>query len=153
MKSKWIQIKITFRTTKFTKQLEITRNTDILIGMHGAGLTHLLFLPNWATIFEIYNCGDPTCYYDLARLRGINYITWEDNSKLIQQVKQIQKDGDDKPDDIHAKFTNYSFDRTEFVTLVNRAASHVWNNEEYKKFIELSTPTSADEVKHLHNEL
>ena len=32
---------------------QITHNSDIFIGMHGAGLTHLLFLPDWATIFEM----------------------------------------------------------------------------------------------------
>ena len=34
--------------------------------MHGAGLTHLLFLPDWATVFEIYNCEDKDCYLDLS---------------------------------------------------------------------------------------
>ena len=29
----------------FDKQLKIIRTTDILIGIHGAGLTHMLFLP------------------------------------------------------------------------------------------------------------
>ena len=24
--------------------------------MHGAGLTHLLFLPDWASVFEMYVC-------------------------------------------------------------------------------------------------
>lgn len=37
----------------FKKQLEITRNSDILIGIHGAGLTHLMFLPDWAAVFEL----------------------------------------------------------------------------------------------------
>lgn len=37
----------------FKKQLEITRNSDIFIGIHGAGLTHLLFLPEWAAVFEL----------------------------------------------------------------------------------------------------
>lgn len=37
----------------FKKQLEISRNSDVFIGMHGAGLTHLLFLPEWAGIFEM----------------------------------------------------------------------------------------------------
>lgn len=37
----------------FKMQLEITRNSDMLIGMHGAGLTHLLFLPDWAGVFEL----------------------------------------------------------------------------------------------------
>ena len=34
----------------FDKQLKIIRTTDILIGIHGAGLTHMLFLPGdlWA---------------------------------------------------------------------------------------------------------
>lgn len=42
-----------FRGVDFVNQLEVTRNTDIFIGMHGAGLTHLLFLPKWASIFEL----------------------------------------------------------------------------------------------------
>lgn len=37
----------------FKKQLEITRNSDIFIGIHGAGLTHLMFLPDWAAVFEM----------------------------------------------------------------------------------------------------
>lgn len=37
----------------FRKQLEITRNSDIFIGIHGAGLTHLMFLPDWAAVFEM----------------------------------------------------------------------------------------------------
>lgn len=41
------------RNIDFTKQLEITHNSDIFIGMHGAGLTHLLFLPEWAAVFEL----------------------------------------------------------------------------------------------------
>lgn len=40
------------RDVPFKKQLEISRNTDILIGIHGAGLTHSLFLPNWGAVFE-----------------------------------------------------------------------------------------------------
>lgn len=41
------------RHLSFKKQLEITRNTDVFIGIHGAGLTHLLFLPDWAAVFEL----------------------------------------------------------------------------------------------------
>lgn len=42
-----------FRDVPFTEQLRITHNSDVFIGMHGAGLTHLLFLPNWAVVFEL----------------------------------------------------------------------------------------------------
>lgn len=41
------------RAMPFVDQLEVIRNTDIFIGIHGAGLTHLLFLPKWATVFEL----------------------------------------------------------------------------------------------------
>lgn len=80
-----LKFNFSFCSIKFSAQLEITRNTDIFIGMHGAGLTHLLFLPKWASLFELYHCEDPACYTDLARLRGVHYVTWENQSKLIQQ--------------------------------------------------------------------
>ena len=54
----------------FLSQVSITAGTDILVGMHGAGLTHLLFLPDWAEVVELYNCDDVHCYQDLARLVG-----------------------------------------------------------------------------------
>ncbi len=55
------------REMPFLEQIRITHNSDIFIGMHGAGLTHLLFLPDWAVIFELYVvfvflC----CLYDLC---------------------------------------------------------------------------------------
>lgn len=120
------------RNLKFKDQLEIIRNTDVLIGMHGAGLTHLLFLPNWATIFEVYNCEDPTCYMDLARLRGINYLTWENDEKLIQEDEGHHPNGEGG----HPKFTNYSFDKIEFERLVKKAADHVEAHEEFRKFVD-----------------
>jgi len=39
--------------TDFRQQLRIIQDTDILIGIHGAGLTHLLFLPDWSSVFEL----------------------------------------------------------------------------------------------------
>lgn len=92
----------------FKKQLENTRNSDIFIGIHGAGLTHFMFLPKWAVGFELwvfqdwlsniqkvilifhnlmiirYNCEDASCYKDLARLKGIKYLTWKDGEKLVE---------------------------------------------------------------------
>lgn len=41
------------RNMPFKTQLETSRNSDVFIGIHGAGLTHLMFLPEWATVFEL----------------------------------------------------------------------------------------------------
>lgn len=43
-----------YKEMPFLEQIHVTHNSDIFIGMHGAGLTHLLFLPDWAVIFELY---------------------------------------------------------------------------------------------------
>ena len=37
----------------FLDQLSAIRSTDILVGVHGAGLTHLLFLPDWAQVCPV----------------------------------------------------------------------------------------------------
>lgn len=74
-----VRAEFTFRTP-FLEQLELIQATDVLIGMHGSGLTHSLFLPDWAAVFELFNCGDADCYFDLARLRGIAYYTWPSSS-------------------------------------------------------------------------
>ncbi|XP_033334181.1 EGF-domain O-GlcNAc transferase isoform X2 [Megalopta genalis] len=126
----------------FKKQLEITRNSDIFIGIHGAGLTHLMFLPDWAAVFEIYNCEDPGCYKDLARLRGVKYFTWENTSKLVQQDPGTHPDGG-----AHAKFTNYSFDVDEFLRIVAEAKSHVKNHSEFKSFMSKRARSKRSEVK------
>ncbi|XP_023955256.2 EGF domain-specific O-linked N-acetylglucosamine transferase [Bicyclus anynana] len=130
------------RTVPFTEQLEITHNTDVFIGMHGAGLTHLLFLPDWAAVFEVYHCEDPNCYSDLARLRGLKYVTWEDKNKLKQQDQGHGPGGVS-----HAKFTNYSFDVEEFLRLVELCAEYVRNRQDFNNFVSAST------LKQSHEEL
>ncbi|KAM5315305.1 EGF domain-specific O-linked N-acetylglucosamine transferase isoform 3-T5 [Glossophaga mutica] len=67
-----------------------------------------------------YNCGDERCYLDLARLRGIYYITWQRQNKVFPQDK-----GHHPTLGEHPKFTNYSFDVEEFMYLVLQAADHV----------------------------
>ncbi|XP_043467155.1 EGF domain-specific O-linked N-acetylglucosamine transferase [Leptopilina heterotoma] len=114
----------------FTSQLELSRNSDIFIGIHGAGLTHLLFLPDWASVFELYNCEDSSCYKDLARLRGVKYFTWTNLEKLIQEDPGTHPNGG-----AHAKFTNYSFDVKEFLRIVSLAEKHVRNHKGFQEFI------------------
>ncbi|KAJ8686289.1 hypothetical protein QAD02_022083 [Eretmocerus hayati] len=115
----------------FKQQLEITRNSDIFIGIHGAGLTHFLFLPEWAVGFELYNCEDVNCYKDLARLKGVKYLTWENRSKLMEHDPETHPHNG-----AHAKFINYEFDVDEFLKIVKKAEKHVKNHDAFKKFIE-----------------
>ncbi|KAJ6668251.1 hypothetical protein lerEdw1_015628 [Lerista edwardsae] len=67
-----------------------------------------------------YNCEDERCYLDLARLRGVHYITWQRKDKVFPQ-----DEGHHPTLGKHPKFTNYSFDVEEFVRLVLLAADRV----------------------------
>uniref|UniRef100_A0A6M2DVU3 Putative secreted protein n=1 Tax=Xenopsylla cheopis TaxID=163159 RepID=A0A6M2DVU3_XENCH len=102
--------------------------------MHGAGLTHMLFLPRTSAVFELYNCEDTACYRDLARLKGIKYITWEDPELVYKEDDGHHPDGG-----AHPKFTNYSFDVDEFIRLVSVAANHVFEQKKITIYEEIDT--------------
>lgn len=61
------------------KQLLIISKTDILIGMHGAGLSHTLFLPKHAGLIEFYPVYWSTSnqhFKAMAKWRHLHYLTW-----------------------------------------------------------------------------
>ncbi|XP_019715336.1 EGF domain-specific O-linked N-acetylglucosamine transferase isoform X1 [Hippocampus comes] len=118
-----------YKQVPFLEQLRITHNSDIFIGIHGAGLTHLLFLPDWAVVLELYNCQDEGCYRDLARLRGVRYMTWQREDKVFPQDKGHHPTLGD-----HPKFTNYSFDVEEFMRLVLEAVRHVTRHPKWQRW-------------------
>ncbi|XP_052781215.1 EGF domain-specific O-linked N-acetylglucosamine transferase-like isoform X2 [Mya arenaria] len=113
-------VKYKYREMPFLDQVKVSHNSDIFIGMHGAGLTHMLYQPDWGAVIELYHTDDPNCYLDLARLRGVKYFTWEKMDKLTQE-----DEGHHPTLGAHKKFTNYAFEVTEFMRLVAKAADHV----------------------------
>lgn len=129
----------------FLNQLQMTHNSDVFIGMHGAGLTHMLFQPDWAVVFELYNCDDMNCYLDLSRLRGIRYITWQNAKKLIKE-----DEGHHPTLGAHEKFTNYEFDVKEFMRLILVAVDYVRN---HPRFIEEQEAQLRNQLQILEKEL
>lgn len=114
----------------FWQQMQVIRTTDILIGIHGAGLAHMLFLPDWATIFELYDCQDPACYKELAKLRGVEHISWDKMDKVYPEVVMRNEN---EPQFARAKFTNYAFDVLEFLNKVSEAADHVVSHPQFQQ--------------------
>ncbi|KAI6650615.1 hypothetical protein LOD99_7665 [Oopsacas minuta] len=108
------------RHMSFIQQLDQTYNSDVFITMHGAGLTHLLFLPDWGSVIELYNCDDAACYRDLAAIRGVKYFTWEESEALFPQ-----DEGHHPSLGAHKKFTNYSFKLEAFLKLVLKAVDYI----------------------------
>ena len=63
-----------FEDHPIKKQLEIAANTDILIGMHGAGLAWLIFMKKKSLLIEMYPGNSNTDnYIRWCNIAGINY--------------------------------------------------------------------------------
>ncbi|XP_033105509.1 EGF domain-specific O-linked N-acetylglucosamine transferase-like [Anneissia japonica] len=120
------------RNLSLKDQLMLIHSTDILIGIHGAGFTHILFLPQRAVVFEMYNCED-TCYASLSRLRGLYYLTWEDESKL-QKHNQVPHPSLKIE---HPKYCDYSFEVQEFQRIVKQAEDHILHHRAPRARVEL----------------
>ncbi|KAH6676455.1 hypothetical protein B0J14DRAFT_585578 [Halenospora varia] len=84
-KARWPEV--TFQTIDFAsmhlaEQIKVIRETDVLLGLHGAGLTHIFWLPEESSVIEIQapNRREPdgrpyTLFRNLAKARNINYFT------------------------------------------------------------------------------
>ncbi|RMY15299.1 hypothetical protein D0868_00968 [Hortaea werneckii] len=85
-----------YGTLHFKAQLELDQTTDILVGVHGAGLTHGMFLPRHSTLAQIL---PPTLdhygFENMARFLGHKY--YSTHSKAFESVNHT---GDWHHDDV-----------------------------------------------------
>tara|TARA_R110002096_G_scaffold393812_3_gene588893 strand:+ start:6627 stop:7466 length:840 start_codon:yes stop_codon:yes gene_type:complete len=60
----------------FEEQVKFMQNTDLLIGVHGNGLTHAAFMPPHSSVCEIFIPGIQFHwdYYTLAKMMGHEYM-------------------------------------------------------------------------------
>mmetsp|Transcript_36278 Transcript_36278/g.84189 ORF Transcript_36278/g.84189 Transcript_36278/m.84189 type:complete len:149 (-) Transcript_36278:88-534(-) len=70
--------------------------SDVLVGMHGAGCTHLLFLPPHSAIVELFNMHDyDEEYLKLALLSNHLYFSWTGSNPDKHHVREdlVRDDG------------------------------------------------------------
>lgn len=106
-------------------QLALMAETDVLVGMHGAGLVHTLWLPEWAVTYEIYNCGDVDTYSDLARLAGVSYLRARESDVVRRFPPDVSVAEKNRQ---NPKFWNYEIDEDAFVANVQEAVRRVRAN-------------------------
>lgn len=72
----------------------IAEETDVVIGMHGAGLSHIAWLPPYGALFELFpnNKGRWWCFRHIAQWRGLEYDDWF--NRLHPKHFKKTKDGD-----------------------------------------------------------
>jgi capsular polysaccharide biosynthesis protein len=81
--------KVYFEHMSFLDQINLMQETSVFVGIHGAGMTNMLFLQNEAMIIELLNeeNGD-LCYFRLASCLGLSYFCMpctEEDSELANQ--------------------------------------------------------------------
>ena len=59
-----------------TEQLQYITETDILIGMHGAGMTHALFLQKHAAVVELHENTGMLHFWAFAKWRRLVHASW-----------------------------------------------------------------------------
>lgn len=64
-----------FEDYSFRVQIQIMGETRCLVGLHGAGLTNMLFMPAGSSVLELRNAEDAhnNCYYSMASEMGLVY--------------------------------------------------------------------------------
>lgn len=70
---------IDFAQHPLKEQIQIVASNDIMIGMHGAGLAHLLWLPDHASVLELRPKSHMgwLCFQHMGEWRGFEYRLWE----------------------------------------------------------------------------
>jgi len=67
-----------FDDYSLSMQMDLMKETKTLIGIHGAGLTNMLFMPPGGNVLEFRNAIDggasTNCYFNLASELGLNYF-------------------------------------------------------------------------------
>ncbi|KAJ3381778.1 hypothetical protein HDU92_005127 [Lobulomyces angularis] len=75
-----------FSQLTLQKQIEIIDQTDVFITMHGAALTHLLFLKKNSFVVELFPYAfKKKIYSNLSKILSLNYLSWQ-NSDIKKSV-------------------------------------------------------------------
>lgn len=110
---------VDFARISFKEQLNILQQTDILVGVHGAGLTHTMFLPPRSTVVEILPARvDYRAYENLASLSDHSYFSVRSS------------EGSDTSPGVDWHQEQVSLDKERFTDVLNIALKSLYNKIE-----------------------
>jgi protein O-GlcNAc transferase len=111
---------IDFTAIDFRRQLEIIRKTDILVGVHGAGLTHGMFLREGSVMVEILP--ETLNYKGFRNLAGIAGHTY-----LSAHGKQADGSSSAKRGGVDWHNQDVSIEKDRFLQLMGVAVKSLYN--------------------------
>jgi EGF domain-specific O-GlcNAc transferase len=91
---------VDYATYPFEEQLRISAQSDILVGVHGAGLTHVMFMPETSAIVELMPFSlDHHGFKNMARMRNTAYY----QAKSADAKEKTHAKGDWQEDDVYVE--------------------------------------------------
>ena len=120
---------IDFAALPLAEQLQLVRETDVLVGVHGAGLTHAMFLPPGGAVVEILPPGlKHKGFRNLALMRGHRYFSTHGVRVLGDEGDEIKgKEKNVDPEAWHWEDVRIS--RESFTALLDAAVKSVFNRK------------------------
>ena len=81
-----MQVALNFESISFEEQVRQSASADILIGPHGAGLTHVLFMRPHSVLIELlpHAWADPG-YRTLSHYTGSVYMHWQQTEEALSE--------------------------------------------------------------------
>ena len=108
---------VDFASLTFQEQLKVVRNTDVLVGVHGAGMVHTMFMTPDSASVEIF---PPTLRYpvyrNLAKLNGVRYFSTHAKTVFSEELARR---------DWHSE--DLEIGEEDFVEIVDLAIKSVYN--------------------------
>ncbi|KAJ3227530.1 hypothetical protein HK099_001681 [Clydaea vesicula] len=116
-----------FGTMSFSDQMAIMDQTNILMTMHGAALTHLLFLRKNSFVIEMFPYGfRKTVFNNMARIMGHKYLFWQNThlNNTVFDYKYVEEH----------KFSNLSKEEivSKPINWRNMDSKNYWRNQDTK---------------------
>ena len=114
-----------FSQMSLPDQLCLVNSSDIIISMHGAGLSHVLFMNPRSTLIELFPFSfRKTIFNNLAYIMGINYLYWQNNrfSNTVTNYNLIEAN----------KMTNMTKERIQRLPIdwYNMDSKNYWRNQD-----------------------
>jgi EGF domain-specific O-GlcNAc transferase len=111
---------VDFAAINLQKQIRIISNTDILAGVHGAGLTHAMWLPHGSALVEIQPMDVlHKGFRNVAALRGVKYFS----THALQQPDEEPGNSENK--DWH--FMNIFIEKDRFMGVMDAAIKSMYH--------------------------
>ena len=57
-----------------SEQASLFNSASVIVSVHGAALSNIIFCKNGTWVIEIFNSVIPTCYKGIAEISGLNYM-------------------------------------------------------------------------------